>query len=144
MLQSLVLMSLAMTSEAVKCLNIGGQEVTCKEDGTAMQDKGKDCIHMLTAAGPATMCDADVASGKTLCEAYGSPTTCCEVKGAGKFICSGGKGFTKKATEDDFKDCSATCNVGGGGSKGESSMSTIGASLSSSVLLGVSAVLGLH
>merc|ERR1712118_602307 len=118
--------------------SVSGQAVTCKEDGTAMQDKGKDCIHMMTAAGPTTVCDADVASGKTLCEAYGTPTTCCEIKGAGKFICSGGKGFTKKATEADFKDCSATCNGGGGGG-GESSMSTIGASLSSSVLLGVSA-----
>jgi len=137
------MLSLAVTSEAVDCLSMSGSAVTCKEDGTALMDKGKDCIHMMTAAGPTTLCDADAASDKYLCEAYGNPTTCCEIKGAGKFICSGGKGFKKKATEDDFKDCSATCNVGGGGG-GESSMSMIGASLSSSVLLGVSAVLGLH
>lgn len=141
-------MSLVTTSEAVDCLSISGSKVTCKEDGTAMMDKGKDCIHMMTAAGPTTVCDADAASGKTLCEAYGTPTTCCEVKAANsKFICSGGKGFTKKATEADFKDCSTACKVGSGsvtGGGSETSLSTTGASLSSAVLLGVSAFLVLH
>lgn len=146
--QSLVCMiSLAATAEAVECdlwltptmANPSGKQ-TCTADGTAGTSKGKDCLKLHGSGMTSQTCDGS--TGSFLCEAWGSPTTCCSIGGVGKIICSGGNGFTGAPSEDDFTSCTATCTAAGaGGSSGGSSKGSLTAAV---LLVGMSVMLGLY
>eukprot|EP00746_Dinoflagellata_sp_MGD_P120342 gnl/MRDRNA2_/MRDRNA2_55914_c0_seq1.p1 gnl/MRDRNA2_/MRDRNA2_55914_c0~~gnl/MRDRNA2_/MRDRNA2_55914_c0_seq1.p1 ORF type:complete len:159 (+),score=19.78 gnl/MRDRNA2_/MRDRNA2_55914_c0_seq1:91-567(+) len=157
MIRSLVcLMSLVVASEAVACIDPSGsnpstgyigEPITCKgPDGTGAE-QGNDCVHVRYSGSEyRTQCDTEWVDGKPsfICEKYGNPTTCCSYAGE-HYVCSGGKGFTEGATKEMFEDCKKCTPVGSGGGAGpDTSKSTIGASLSSALLLGVSVVLALH